>query len=77
MYTELIRASIEYAKEVNDRLEEEGIIWERVPIWMTEDEAFHTAKALIDSIGKKHPEVLLVLDKIERDLAWKEYNDGK
>lgn len=75
MYTELKRASYEYAKEVNDELIEKDWQYERVSIMMDEDEAYYHAMKIIDKVCAKHPEVRTVLDMIENDLAWKEHDD--
>ena len=75
MYTELKRASVEFAKEENAELEAKGWQYERVPILLDDDEAYHFAIKIIDKVCKKHPEIRTVLDMIENDLAWKEHND--
>lgn len=77
MYTELKRASEEYAKEVNDELIAKDWHYERVSIMMDEDEAYYHAMKIIDKVCTRHPEVRTVLDIIENDLAWKEHHHGQ
>ena len=77
MYTELKRASVEFAEEKNAELVAQGWQYERVSILAEDDEAYYYAMQIIDKVCKKHPEIRTVLDMIENDLAWKEHNDRK